>query len=181
MIEPAGPRDLGPPGFTNPALDTEDLPRLDTATFQPVDRRQLLLEIGLYLVTVTVAGIVLAVVLLLSISAFWALVPVLGAGVVGAAGVGVIRAAHERRGWLVREHDISIRRGIVRRRVTTIPFNRVQHAAVNTGPLDRLFGLARLEVYTAGGQRADLSLEGLPHDRAQQLRELVTDRAQTTD
>ena len=51
----------------------------------------------------------------------------------------------------------------MRRRVTTVPFNRVQHAAVNTGPLDRYFGLARLEVYTAGGQTADLSLEGLPH------------------
>ncbi|MCP5027365.1 MAG: PH domain-containing protein [Actinomycetia bacterium] len=170
-----------PAGFANPILDVDHLPRLDPTDFQPVDRRQLQLELALLAVSTAVVGLGLAGVLLVGGSALGALVVVAAATAIGASGAGLIRAAHRRRGWLVRDHDLSIRRGIVRRRVTTVPFNRVQHAAVNTGPLDRHFGLARLEVYTAGGQKADLSLEGLPHDRAQQLRELVTERAQATE
>ncbi|MCP3912163.1 MAG: PH domain-containing protein [Actinomycetia bacterium] len=172
---------LDAPVFTNPILDPHGLPQLDTDSFQPVDPRQLQLELGLFGASVALLGIGLAVVVAVATSVGWAIAALALALAVGIGGARAIIAGHRRRGWLVREHDVSIRRGIIRRKVTTVPFNRVQHAAVNTGPLDRHFGLARLEVYTAGGQQANLSLEGLPHERAQQLRELVTDRAQTTE
>ncbi|MCP3853981.1 MAG: PH domain-containing protein [Actinomycetia bacterium] len=179
--EATAPSPLDAPVFTNPILDPHGLPQLDTDSFQPVDPRQLQLELGLFGASVALLGIGLAVVVAVATSVGWAIAALALALAVGIGGARAIIAGHRRRGWLVREHDVSIRRGIIRRKVTTVPFNRVQHAAVNTGPLDRHFGLARLEVYTAGGQQANLSLEGLPHERAQQLRELVTDRAQTTE
>jgi len=81
--------------------------------------------------------------------------------------------AFAHRGWLLRDHDISVRSGVISRRVTTAPFTRVQHASVHQGALERAMGLASLKVFTAGNQFADLTIEGLTSDDAHRLKELV--------
>ncbi|MEO1438705.1 MAG: PH domain-containing protein [Bacteroidota bacterium] len=59
------------------------------------------------------------------------------------------------------------------RKITTIPFNRVQHCEIKQGPIERLFNLKTLEVYTAGGATSDLKIPGLPDDRAQELKDFI--------
>ncbi len=76
--------------------------------------------------------------------------------------------------YLVREHDLSLRSGVIGRSVATAPFARVQHVSIERGPLDRRFGLAALRLRTAGGH---ISVPGLRSDIAERLKELVADRA----
>jgi len=76
--------------------------------------------------------------------------------------------------YQVRTHDMSFRRGVINRRVETLPFNRVQHASINRGPLERLFGLATLRVNSAG---PNLSVPGLRADDAERLKAMIVERA----
>jgi len=68
---------------------------------------------------------------------------------------------------------LRIRRGLFWRSETLVPRSRVQHTDVNRSPLDRRLGLASLKVYTAGTRLAHVSLEGLPAERAVELRDAL--------
>ena len=81
-----------------------------------------------------------------------------------------------RRGYVVRDKDIIFRSGVLWRSVTAVPFNRVQHVETSNTPLDRKFGLANLQIYTAGGSAGDLSISGLGADVAERLRVYVLDK-----
>ena len=79
-------------------------------------------------------------------------------------------------GYALREHDIIHKHGVFFRTVTTIPFNRMQHCEISRGPVENAFGLATLRVFTAGGSSSDLSIEGLPVEEAQRVKEFITQK-----
>jgi membrane protein YdbS with pleckstrin-like domain len=78
-----------------------------------------------------------------------------------------------KRGYAVRDKDILFRHGVVWRSVTAVPFNRIQHVETSSTPFDRQFGLATLQLFTAGGSSGDLRINGLAADTAEQLRTFV--------
>lgn len=78
------------------------------------------------------------------------------------------------KGYAIREKDITYKSGLIFFHMTTIPFNRIQHSEVSQGPLARLFDLATVKIYTAGGSSSDLSINGLTKERAQKLRDFIT-------
>jgi len=65
---------------------------------------------------------------------------------------------------------LYLERGVVTRVETAVPYVRVQHVDTQRNPFDRLLGLSRVVVYTAGSRGADVAVPGLPVDRAQRLR-----------
>lgn len=88
----------------------------------------------------------------------------------------LVHRAYEIQGYALREKDIIHRKGVVFRRTTVIPFNRVQHCEVKQGPIERMFDLHTIEIYTAGGQSSDLRIPGLQGELAQQLKEFIIKR-----
>lgn len=52
-----------------------------------------------------------------------------------------------------------------------LPLNRLQHVDLQQGPLERMYGLARLELHTAGTENASLTIPGLAHAEAVRLRD----------
>lgn len=74
------------------------------------------------------------------------------------------------KGYALREHDIAYRSGLFWRKAVILPFNRIQHVEVASGPLQRYFGLATLKFFTAGGSSVDLKIEGLLSTDAERLR-----------
>ncbi|ALM19845.1 hypothetical protein JCM19294_832 [Nonlabens tegetincola] len=83
------------------------------------------------------------------------------------------------RGYTLREHDITYRKGWIFHHQITVPFNRIQHTEINHGPIDRLFNLCELEIYTAGGSSSDLSISGLDPKDAQNLKSFVAGKTST--
>lgn len=71
----------------------------------------------------------------------------------------------------IKDDEISIERGILIRRNTSVPVVRLQHMDVNQGIFDRMFGLSRLILFTAGTKRADLRIPGLPVEYAEAVRD----------
>ncbi len=90
-----------------------------------------------------------------------------------------------RRGWVVREHDLIYRYGVIWQKTVIVPFARIQHVETASGPIERLFGLLRVKCYTAGGMMADLSVEGLDVRSARRVRqyllEQIREEADETD
>ena len=77
--------------------------------------------------------------------------------------------AFPKKGYLLREQDISYRSGLLIYKLTTIPFNRIQHVEVSQNIIEKSFGLSRVKVFTAGGSVSDLSIPGLLPDKAHQI------------
>ena len=160
--------------FTNEPIDAAQLPQLDHADFWPVDpsyRRASLIAFGV----VAVATIVARILAVLLVDRAWVAVVTVAAILVLLGVSAVVRVlAIARMGFQLREHDLSHRKGLFVREVSTVPFVRVQHARIHQGPVDRLFGLATLEINSAG---PDLTIHGLSTATADQLKAAVVERA----
>lgn len=78
--------------------------------------------------------------------------------------------------FAVRERDINYKKGWLWKSRMVVPFKRIQHSEVTQGPIDRMFNLAKLKVYTAGGSGSDLTIPGLKQVEADKLKMLITSR-----
>ena len=91
-------------------------------------------------------------------------------------GVLFVKQAHAR-AYALREHDLVFQSGLFWRKRVVLPFNRVQHAKVSSGPLERRYGLATVKFFTADGTSVDLKISGLERQQAEALREFVLERS----
>lgn len=81
-----------------------------------------------------------------------------------------------RKGYLMREKDISFKQGLISYKQTSVPFNRIQHVEVNQGILAKIFKLSSVKIYTAGGTSSDLSIPGLPVETAHNLKAFLSEK-----
>lgn len=80
-------------------------------------------------------------------------------------------AHYESWGFQMRAADLLVRRGVLWRTTSVIPYARIQHVDVRHSPLERMLGLARLVVFTAGIRGAELTVPGVPAEEADVLRD----------
>lgn len=75
------------------------------------------------------------------------------------------------RAWQFRvDHDaLHLRRGVVTRHESTIPYHRVQHIDLEAGPLERRMGLTSLVLRTAAAS-TDATVPGIDTAEAEALR-----------
>jgi uncharacterized protein len=87
------------------------------------------------------------------------------------AGLGVLEWRRYRAwGYAEREDDLLVRRGVMIRRLTVVPYGRMQFVDVTAGPVDRLFGLATVQLHTAAAA-SDAKIPGLERAEADRLRD----------
>lgn len=82
------------------------------------------------------------------------------------------------RAWGYRLSDdvLEIRRGFVIHVLQVLPLSRLQHVDLRRGPIERHFGLASLDLFTAGTHEAMLSIPGLAREDAAALRDQLVSR-----
>jgi membrane protein YdbS with pleckstrin-like domain len=76
-------------------------------------------------------------------------------------------------GYLEREDDLFVQRGLLVRRLSVVPYGRMQFVDVVAGPLERSFGLATVRLHTAAAA-TDARIPGLAADEAARLRDQLT-------
>ena len=122
------------------------------------------------LVPTAAASIAVAVLLALK---FDAVAAVAGALAVLAGGA-VLDLLLQRRvgrwGYLEREDDLLVRRGVMVRRLSVVPYGRMQFVDVTAGPVERSFGLATVRLHTAAAA-SDARIPGLEAAEAARLRD----------
>ncbi|WP_188037373.1 PH domain-containing protein [Actinotalea sp. JY-7885] len=80
-------------------------------------------------------------------------------------------------GYAEREDDLLIRKGVMFRSIVVVPYGRMQFVDVQAGPLDRAFGIARVQLHTAS-PGTDAAIPGLPPDEASRLRDRLAARGE---
>ena len=77
------------------------------------------------------------------------------------------------RSYAIRQRDILYTRELLFKSTTIVPFNRIQHAEIVSGPIDRFYNLSSLKIFTAGGSQSDLSLPGLLSNDAARIKSFI--------
>lgn len=80
-------------------------------------------------------------------------------------------------GYALESNHLMARRGIVFRSMSSMPYGRIQYVDVDSGPLERMCGVARLTVRTAGTTTGTMVLFGIPLNVAEELRADLVCRA----
>lgn len=76
-------------------------------------------------------------------------------------------------GYAERDNDLMVRHGLLVRRLTIVPYARMQYVDVTAGPIERAFGLATVQLHTAAAA-SDARVPGLPPEEAARLRDRLT-------
>jgi membrane protein YdbS with pleckstrin-like domain len=160
--------------FSNEPIRVEHLPQLSDDAFVSVDRRYVWGSLA-WLAGAIVVVIGVAVVIV--VASGNVVVPLVVAGGIVAllvAAVVTLVLESRRLAYQLREHDVSLRSGVIEHRVETIPFSRIQHVSVGRGLFERWLGLATLQVSSAG---PDISVPGLSVSDADRIKQVVAERA----
>jgi membrane protein YdbS with pleckstrin-like domain len=86
---------------------------------------------------------------------------------------GALRFLRRRfRSWAYqeREEDLVVTRGVAFRRLSVVPYGRMQFVDVTAGPIERLFKLSTIKLHTAAAA-SDARIPGLEQDEAARLRD----------
>jgi membrane protein YdbS with pleckstrin-like domain len=163
--------------FLNDPVLPESLPRAEEARLTPLApdyRKVLRLEWGIFMLLFLLI-IVALIVFIPPLQKLW-WISGAGAGwlLLAAAWFALMEKSFAKKGYAIRDKDVIYRSGWLIQTTHTCPFNRIQHSTVTMGPLERKFGLARLVLYTAGSNDADMRIPGLTDDAAQSLKEWIT-------
>lgn len=162
--------------FTNNEIEYSSLPRFEQVQLKPIHSKYfkvILLNIG---IVFTLFGIGLISLYFVNESflpeTIWLWVTILYC-------ISLIlitfylRLSFNLRGFAFREHDAIYKSGVISQTTTVVPFKRVQHVALHQGLFSRYFGLASLELFTAGGSSTDLEIKGLQLEEAQQYKNWI--------
>lgn len=165
--------------FTNETIDTTGLPRFEQVQFtklHPFYWKVLLINAS---ITMLIIGIVLGIacynieeliefqmqisiayVLLVAIILFFAYL------------------GFRKKAFAFREHDVLYRHGVIATSTIVIPYNRIQHVALHEGIVSRFFGLADVEIFTAGGSSSDIDIPGIEKIQAENIKQLLMGKIQ---
>ena len=165
--------------FTNEPIDISALPRYEAVNLnalQPKYWNVILLNIAAIFLII---GIALAVIIYFveeihSMAWLFGLVYVLFLGFTFL----LSKISFQKRGFAFREHDVIYRSGIIATNTMIIPYNRVQHVALHEGFISRYFDLAKVEIFTAGGDSSDVSIPGIKKEQAEDIKQLLMGKIQ---
>ncbi|WP_053204795.1 PH domain-containing protein [Jiangella muralis] len=76
-------------------------------------------------------------------------------------------------GYAERLDDLLVTHGVMYRRLTVVPYGRMQFVDVASGPLERRYGLATVQLHTAS-PATDAKIPGLPAAEAARLRDRLS-------
>ncbi|MFV8345770.1 PH domain-containing protein [Flavobacterium sp. ZB4P13] len=167
--------------FTNETIDTGQLPKFEEVTFtnlHPKYIRVVLINVAI------IIGILILVPVLISIfkpklfsGRVWLIlgvvIPILSLLIIVFSYIGF-----QKKGFAFREHDVLFRHGIFATNTIVIPYNRVQHVALHEGLVPRYFGLAKIEIFTAGGSSSDIEIPGIGKEQAENIKQLLMGKIQ---
>ncbi len=80
-------------------------------------------------------------------------------------------------GYAERQDDLLVRHGLAWRAIVVVPYGRMQYVDVQAGPVDRAFGIARVQLHTASAG-TDAAIPGLPPEEAARLRDRLASRGE---
>ncbi|MFD5409392.1 PH domain-containing protein [Streptomyces nojiriensis] len=153
-------------------METGTMGETDEPAWVELPGGLLTLRRTLLLIWTVLLAVVTAAVLGLTLGPAWA---ALGAFWLAVLAWGWVLLGRNWRSWRYAERadDLLISRGVLWRKETVVPYGRMQLVEVTSGPLERRFGLASVQLHTAAAA-TDAKIPGLVPAEAERLRDRLT-------
>ncbi|MER7277672.1 PH domain-containing protein [Dactylosporangium sp. NPDC000244] len=140
----------------------------DTVAWRPISARYFLVRLavlGVWVLILTLAALAAAV--LWSAWCYAAAVAIVTGGALRAV---FLRRSIRAWGYAERAEDLLVRHGLLVRRLSIVPYARMQFVDVTAGPIERAAGLATVTLHTAAAA-SDATVPGLEAAEATRLRD----------
>ena len=163
--------------FENPQIDIESLPKVQEVEYLPLQQKYkvlLIINSGVFFAMLAAAIQLVLMNVEEGVPITVALPAFAGVALLWMLRLLGIFKGFPLKGYAIREHDIVFRTGWINRKITSIPFNRIQHSEVRQSFLARFFKITKLKVFTAGGNTSDLAIHGLSHDEAVRIKDFLS-------
>ena len=160
--------------FPNDILDTKQLPRFEEVTFSKLDTaywKIIWIELLFVFIVISVAaviGVFSDEKLNEKATIIYGLIPAIFFVLLGFLRLGFVK-----KGFAFRQHDVLYTFGVIATKTMIIPYNRIQHVSLHEGLLSRYFGLAKIEIFTAGGSSSDIEIPGILKNEAESIKQLL--------
>ena len=142
--------------------------------FQHVSAKLATLRLGNALAACgALCGLISALVLVVDIPALWWLMAVPAA--IALVCLWLVPAQVRALRYALAETDFVIRRGVLKRSMTLVPYGRIQYVDIYQGPVLRLLGISTIKLSTASA-KTDATLSGVPVADAARLRDVLAER-----
>ena len=165
--------------FTNETLDTKQLPKFEEVQLTTLNFK--------YWYEIVINSIIIFIVLGIIVTLVW-----YNSDEFSSSGIYFIssyitflifwfllkRIGFKKKGYAFRNHDVIFRSGIIATNTMVIPYNRVQHVAIHESVISRFFGLAKVEIFTAGGSSSDIEIPGIEKLEAENIKQLLVGKIQ---
>ena len=167
--------------FTNDTIDTSHLPKFEEVTFTKLHPKYFKVVLINLLIEIIILILVPSLVFILKPELFsgriWmilgVLLPIISSLIIVFSIIGF-----KKKGFAFRNHDVLFRHGIIATNTIVIPYNRIQHVALHEGLVSRYFGLAKIEIFTAGGSSSDIEIPGIEKEQAENIKQLLMGKIQ---
>lgn len=160
--------------FSNDQVPSLNLPKMEEVQFEPLQPSHMyvnLIVVGIIFLFV-LAGVTVLAFMVEEVKPYFVAGLLAILVVFGFLALVEIKA-FKFRGYALRTHDILYRDGWLWKSWMVIPFNRIQHLEINQGPIDRIFDLASLQLFTAGGSSSDIEIDGLTPEQAADIKSFI--------
>jgi membrane protein YdbS with pleckstrin-like domain len=167
--------------FQNLQVDWQQLPQASATEMKPIEKaylKVLCIAWGIFYLLALVAIIIAITFIDPAPTLFWKGMIFISFGLITIVTFVIIMQSFKRKAYAVREKDIIYRTGWIFQKLHIIPFNRVQHCVVQSGPIERKFHLAAISIFTAATHVHDISIRGLKPDDAELLKTYIMQQIQ---
>ena len=163
--------------FNNNTIDISTLPKFEETSLNPLQKdyfKVMLIRFGILFVLLLIGIITLYMVSIEELIKDKIIYFFIGWLVLLVLSFLYLKISFAKKGFALREHDVIFKSGVISETTTIVTNNRVQHVALHQGMLSRYFGLASIELFTAGGSASDLKINGLLLEDAKKVKESVS-------
>ena len=166
--------------FTNETIDTKQLPRYESVELTSLHKNYWkILLINNAIIFSIIASVIIFLWINIEDSQEFSPFLVFGSFlVIVNVSFFLNRISFKKKAYAFRNHDVIYRSGLTATNTMVIPYNRVQHVALHEGFLSRYFGLAKVEIFTAGGTASDIEIPGIAKEEAENIKQLLMGKIQ---
>jgi len=170
---------IEPLSFTNQVIPSTQIPKYQTVPLEPVEASyKTVLYISWSIFFAILFSVLLPMFILIEpLQTKWIIFSASGAILLWIITlIAFIEIGFKNLAWALREKDIQFKKGWLFQTTHIIPFNKVQHCKLVSGPIARKFGLASIRINTAASNNIDISIKGLKHETAEQIKAFIMEK-----
>lgn len=161
-----------------PQIFSKEIPKAENIIFEPLlQSYKKLLYIENSLIFIALLSVLTISYFLIDSFLSWLFLLVMSLLILGFLFIIIlISLGFKYKGYAIGEKDIHYKSGYLVKNITSVPIKRIQHMKIQQGVFSKALHLAKIEIYTAGDDSGDLTINGISLERAKDIKTFIGDK-----